>query len=110
VKWDSRKPLEKSRQIRKTKFSFLIQKAQIVMKKVKIMLTAVAILAVVGGALAFKAQKGIQVFYKLHDSDPTCSIFAFKTAQNKPNLGQFATTTVFGDPCTVKTFVTSAEQ
>jgi hypothetical protein len=83
------------------------------MKKVKIMLTAVAILAVVGGALAFKAQKfGLAIYYKTLDTDPTCTIPAFTTLQNKPHIlpGAFATTTVFGTPCTAKTFVTSQEQ
>jgi hypothetical protein len=81
------------------------------MKKVKIMLTAVAILAVVGGALAFKAQKfGTAIWYKTLDTDPTCSIPARTTIQSKPNFGQFATTTVFGTPCNVKTFLTTQEQ
>jgi hypothetical protein len=36
------------------KFSFLIFKALFIMKRVKIMLTAITVLAAVGGALAFK--------------------------------------------------------
>ena len=80
------------------------------MKKVKIMLTAVAILAVVGGALAFKAQKGLQIFYKTLDSDPTCTLQARTTIQGAPNFGRFATTTIFGTPCSAKTFLTTQEQ
>lgn len=47
------------------KFSFLIEKASIIMKKAKFALTAVAVLAVVGGALAFKANRQARHFYSL---------------------------------------------
>jgi hypothetical protein len=80
------------------------------MKKVKIMLTAITVFAVVGGALAFKAQKfGTAIFYKTRATDPTCTIPAFTTLQNRPNLGQFFTTTQQGTPCNVSTYITDAE-
>jgi hypothetical protein len=42
------------------------------MKKVKIMLTAVALLAIVGGAVAFKAKKESFTFYKYSISTLKC--------------------------------------
>lgn len=80
------------------------------MKKVKIMLTAITVFAVVGGALAFKAQKfGITVFYKTRAADPTCTIPGFTTLPSSPNLGRFYCTTQFGTPCTVSFYITDSE-
>jgi type IV secretory pathway protease TraF len=52
----------------------LIKKAIIIMKKARVMLTAIAVLAVVGGALAFKAKTN---FYKLYynDSQSKCVLW-----------------------------------
>jgi hypothetical protein len=72
------------------------------MKKVKIMLIAITVFAVVGGVLAFKAQKlGIVVFYKTMATDPTCTIPGFTTLQQYPNRGQFYITTQYGNPCNI---------
>lgn len=62
------------------------------MKKVKIMLTAIAVLAVVGGALAFKAQKfsGIWVFQKTQNSpNATCPIVAEFTTLGTGEIENF---------------------
>jgi len=41
----------------------LIKKATIIMKKAKVMLTAITVLAVVGGALAFKSKNVFHTWY-----------------------------------------------
>lgn len=58
------KTIEKSRQYSiYFKFSLLIYKGDYFMKKARIVLSAVALLAVVGGSLAFKVRQGLgQVF------------------------------------------------
>lgn len=65
------------------------------MKKAKIMLASIAVIAVVGGALAFKAKSTQNIFY----FDPigsTCTLtlpgFTTTSDQSKP-LGYIATTT-----------------
>jgi hypothetical protein len=44
------------------------------MKKIKIMLTAVVVFAVVGGALAFKAKKVSGTFYTVLSSNGKCTV------------------------------------
>jgi hypothetical protein len=74
-KWVSRKPPNRVGIFKKSKFSFLIQKAPFIMKKAKIMLMSIAVLATVGSALAFKvAKKGSTRYCYLETSiapDPT---------------------------------------
>ena len=52
----------KGQVINKLKFSFLNLKSNYIMKRAKILLAAIAIFGVVGGALAFKA-KGVSSIY-----------------------------------------------
>jgi hypothetical protein len=51
------------------------------MKRVKIMLTAIAVLAVVGGALAFKAKKFTSTIYCSDNTTTFCKVpvFGFTT-------------------------------
>lgn len=67
------------------------------MKKAKIMLTSIAVLAVVGGALAFKVKADANVFCKINVGTPqlTCEKKLYRT-QFLPNR---ATT----DPCPEET-------
>ena len=63
------------------------------MKRAKIMLIAIAVVATVGGALAFKAQKfSLQNIYCLKASG-ICTQVAFKTT----NVGPFVTTPCIND-------------
>lgn len=48
------------------------------MKKVRIMLTAIGVLAVVGGALAFKAKTFNSVIYCTTSSSQNCSVSTLK--------------------------------
>lgn len=50
------------------------------MKKAKIMLTAIAVLAVVGGALAFKAKSAANVYCK-NTAGTTCTKALYQTTQ-----------------------------
>jgi hypothetical protein len=53
----------------------LIKKAPLIMKKVKIMLTAITVMAVVGGALAFKAVKfNSTIFCTTEAAQGACTI------------------------------------
>lgn len=64
------------------------------MKRAKIMLTAICVLAVVGGALAFKVKSQANVFC-LTPSTGACDKIAFTTI--KPNVNPPAATTT--NPC-----------
>jgi hypothetical protein len=70
------------------------------MKNVKIMLTAIAVLAVVGGALAFKAKKFQSICYYSsdisHTTDPgdRCPFVGAGTITGVGNISTYATTTV----------------
>ena len=44
------------------------------MKKAKIMLMSIAVLAVVGGALAFKSNKNFNNFYKINGAGNSCDV------------------------------------
>lgn len=72
------------------------------MKKVKIMLTAITVMAVVGGALAFKAQKFSSRVYCTTEAAPgACTILTpgFSIIQADPNdQGQLSTCTDTNDP------------
>jgi hypothetical protein len=56
------------------KFSFLIKKAHIVMKKAKIVLTAIIAIGIVGGAVAFKAKKFTSTPYFVCGTDLKCDL------------------------------------
>jgi hypothetical protein len=73
------------------------------MKKIKIMLTAVTVLAVVGGALAFKAQKFSGTFvYQMKDA--TCPFLAQYTENpNGAELQDVYTTNINPGTPTVST-------
>ncbi|MET3880219.1 hypothetical protein [Chitinophaga sp. OAE865] len=67
------------------------------MKKAKFALTAVAVLAVIGGALAFKANRQVNHFYSLGqaviDGQPVSGCVVDKTLQLTPvAAGGFITT------------------
>jgi len=71
------------------------------MKKVKIMLTAIAVLAVVGGALAFKAKTfGTVAIYKLNAAGTSCPLVAstFKTWDNVNPASTVYTNATTADP------------
>jgi hypothetical protein len=57
-------------------FSFLTQKSTSFMKKAKLLLTGIAVLAIVGGALAFKAKSAFNKNYCTSDTSGTCPNFA----------------------------------
>jgi hypothetical protein len=63
------------------------------MKKVKVILTTVTIVAAVGGALAFKAVKfGTNVYCSTTQGTTSCPIQRDKTYTAKSNTGLFCTT------------------
>jgi len=70
------------------------------MKKAKIFLTALTVLTVVGGTLAFKA-KGINTFARVCDiPSQTCILSTFTTTQINTDQGPALTTyDLFGAPC-----------
>jgi hypothetical protein len=61
------------------------------MKKARIMLMSIAILAIVGGALAFKAQRGIGFC-----TDPVNTPAAVGSTESGSNCSQFILTTTVG--------------
>jgi hypothetical protein len=79
--WVSRKPRNRVGNHYKPKFSFLNLKSNQFMKAAKIMLTSIAVLAVVGGALAFKAKSQSNIFCKIRPGQPTqiCEQRLYKT-------------------------------
>jgi hypothetical protein len=86
------------------KFSFLIQKAPFIMKKVKVVLMAITMLTVVGGALAFKAQKFDSALWcttEFNELDPTnCPIFIDDHGTTGTELiGISSCTDIPGTPC-----------
>lgn len=70
------------------------------MKRVKVMLSAIAVLAIVGGTLAFKAQKGT-FSYCVLSTDETQGDFCTSTFLQKRNAGsaEYFTSTIAND-CT----------
>jgi len=78
------------------------------MKKARIMLTSIAVLAVVGGALAFKVKADANVFCKIHKGTPQeiCQKQLYRTDNYLP-FPQVPATTI--DPCPEETvFYTAA--
>lgn len=72
------------------------------MKKVKIMLTAIAVLAVVGGALAFKANRQVKIFCSDH---PTLKAFCVELTPStftQDDSGPSYCTTVGGTTCNIR--------
>jgi hypothetical protein len=113
-RWGSRKPFNRVGTISKTKFSFLIKKAPFIMKKVKIMLTAITVFAVVGGALAFKAVKfNTSIFCTTQAAPGACTVLtpgfstlpAFQGQQPKGNSS--CTDSPAGDCAEIPTYVNS---
>lgn len=73
------------------------------MKKVKVMLSAIAVFAVVGGALAFKA-KTLNTFYSINPTTGVCDLpFQIKSTTTLPNQGVFdpTVTVTQSSPCGV---------
>jgi hypothetical protein len=68
----------------------LIDKSVIFMKKAKIMLVAIAVLATVGGALAFKASKAYSFDYCVRTIDDQATTLCTTTIANSRtvNLGE----------------------
>lgn len=87
TKWESRKPSEKSRHIKfHEKFSFLILKGTYVMKRARIMLSSIAVIAIVSGAVAFKAHTSPVTFYEIDPGGTQhfCTL-AFQTNETTVN-------------------------
>jgi hypothetical protein len=59
------------------------------MKKAKIMLTAIAVLAVVGGSLAFKARSSHRFFIGTQANNCPALSTKVTTAENDATLGEF---------------------
>jgi hypothetical protein len=73
------------------------------MKKAKIVLTAIAVFAVVGGALAFKAKKGTENFCVLIGTAAAGACTdEFFDSQRAGSISYW-TTTSDGNDCTLKT-------
>jgi type 1 fimbria pilin len=56
------------------KFSFSIQKSTFIMKKAKIMLMAITVIGIAGGALAFKATEGNTPLFSCDVVAQKCSV------------------------------------
>ena len=73
------------------------------MKKVKMMLTAVTVFAIVGGALAFKAQKFGSTVYTTSDESgtPTCPLekAGFTTTTINPGTPKISVSTIQSGTC-----------
>jgi hypothetical protein len=66
------------------------------MKKAKIVLSAVALFAVVGGAFAFKARTAQHIFYTKNAASPFCTVptlLNYTTSANPTTTIPYATTT-----------------
>lgn len=72
------------------------------MKRVKIMLTAITVFAVVGGALAFKAKK-FGIDYCTKDSSGKCTSFILNSKQEIGGTQFFAVQTTNTTNCTIAT-------
>jgi hypothetical protein len=75
----------------------LIKKAPLIMKKIKIMLTAVTVFAVVGGALAFKANNFTKRTYYTTtasgaNTNSVCNVAVQATVTTGTSLTTLATT------------------
>jgi len=81
------------------KFSFLNLKSNVLMKKAKVMLTAVGLLAVVGGALAFKAHRVTgSYFCSTTSTTSVCNLRATTDLSGGP-ITQLYCTTLSGNVC-----------
>jgi hypothetical protein len=69
-RWGIRKPLEKSRKFNHSQVSLLTTKGVYFMLKAKLVLSAVAVMAVVGGAFAFKTARIQQRLYEVDAANP----------------------------------------
>ncbi|WP_145717975.1 hypothetical protein [Chitinophaga japonensis] len=73
------------------------------MKRAKIALTAIALFAVVGGALAFKSYRGITTYYRLTaDGTGACTLTADNTTFVPAANGTVYATTLEDVDCQVR--------
>ncbi|TWI86680.1 hypothetical protein LX66_3943 [Chitinophaga japonensis] len=79
------------------------------MKKAKIMLTAVGLLAVVGGALAFKAHRASGTYFCSTTTSNACPIIATTNTVGGPLTTTLYCTQVPSQPCTTTVFVRTTE-
>ena len=85
------------------------------MKKVKVMLVSISILAVIGGMFAFKAKQaylfnGFVGNYNLTLKEGYCTIPATTTLPPNPGVTSYFTITNRSTWCTSKSFITVGEQ
>ena len=78
------------------------------MKKAKIMLMAIAVLGVVGGAVAFKAKSfgGIPIYYSTTATQNATKLYSLSATTTASGL-TFYYTTSFNSPATIKAFLTT---
>jgi hypothetical protein len=80
----------------------LILKSKIIMKKAKFLFTALSVLAVVGGALAFKAQSNYGAFRLWSSSGESCvsipDLFVIPYAGEGASITIIGTIVAIGDP------------
>jgi hypothetical protein len=69
------------------------------MKRVKIILSAVVALAIVGGALAFKAKSANYCYYEINQAQDACPFKAVISTFVNDGTGTFATTDLFDGEC-----------
>ena len=77
------------------------------MKKVKVILAAIAVFAVVGGALAFKAKKSALSVYQLDAAKTTCSYISVDFDDAKTTIAGAATIATYPSATTFPTTSTS---
>ncbi|TWI84367.1 hypothetical protein [Chitinophaga japonensis] len=76
------------------------------MKCAKIALTAIALFAVVGGALAFKSYRGIDTYYRLTaDETGPCTLTAINHTFGISPQGTVYATTIEGADCITRAFL-----
>jgi hypothetical protein len=91
--------------------SQLISQKTYFMKRAKLVLTAVAVLAIVGGALAFKAKRATEFIYLQKNQAGNCTVTVFSYSTIK-NDGVLKVETLLTDgapgPCVLSTYYTAA--
>ena len=80
------------------------------MKKIKVMLACIAVLATVGGVFAFKAKNAFTtaVFYTTGTSATNCNLDGFSTSEKTSSTPYFYYE-LAGGTCTTKTYITSED-
>lgn len=83
------------------------------MKKIKVMLASIAILAIVAGTFAFKAKQAFtsSIFTTTATTfvGKNCPLVAFSTTQTAPNLGRTFYSTIQGGQCVTSTYYTTLD-